>query len=421
MAEISTVDAWEVLDSRGQPTVRVRVTAGERTGTFTVPSGASTGRFEVLDRRDGGTRYDGLGVQKAVQAIKDELGPAVSGLEVTEQAQIDARLLDMDGTKQLERLGGNAIVGVSGAVIHAASAVTEQPLFRYLNGLGEGDVEATLPVPMINMLSGGLHARGSLPIQDFLVIPIGAASLEEAIRWSWDVRQAIAEWLLEHDHRPLVADEGGYAPPLETAEEGFELLKTAVDRAGYRVGEELAFGVDVAAGHFFDPSSETYQLGESLDREEMIERVLAWAHQYPLISIEDPLEESDWSGWEHLRERLPDNCQLLGDDLLVTDPGRLDRATEQRAISAALVKPNQAGTMSAAIEVIRHSQQAGINPVVSARSGETCDVTIAELAIGLGAGQIKIGSLARSERLAKYNRLLERDRDFSLPFAKPFA
>jgi len=405
---VTAVDAWEVLDSRGDPTVRVRVDAGDASGTFTVPAGASTGAHEAVERRDGGDRYGGRGVRDACAAVRDDLAPAVVGRDVTDQRGVDEALADCDGTDDLSALGANAVLGVSGAVAHAAADATDRPLYEVLaRDSGPGEI----PMPMVNVLSGGLHAAASLPIQDFLVVPVGADSYPDALETAWDVRRAAGECLGDGAHLPPVADEGGFVPPVETAEGAFDCLVDAIRDAGYAPGEEVGIAVDVAATHFYDPATERYSLaGEALDRAAVVDRVAEWVDAYPVVSVEDPLAEDDWHGWGRLASRIGDRVQLLGDDLLATNADRLARAVESGVANAALIKPNQAGTLTRTRRVLDAARDAGWSPVVSARSGETCDVTIADLAVGLDAGQIKIGSLARSERLAKYNRLMGIDR-----------
>ena len=410
MTTIDTVDAWEVLDSRGDPTVRVRVDAGTASGTFTVPSGASTGSFEAVERRDGGDRFAGRGVREAVRAVREEFAPVVEGRDVTAQASIDAELVAVDGTADLSRLGANATLGVSGAVAHAAAAARGEPLYV---SLASGE-PGRLPLPMVNLVSGGLHAEGGVEVQDFLAVPIGAGSYPEALETVWNVRQALRDRIVVAGDRPLVADEGGFAPPLDAIDDAFELLLAAIDDAGYSPGGEVALAVDVAATHFSrDGRYVIDSLDRQLDADGMIDLVADWVETYPIVSIEDPLAEDDWDAWVRLTDRLGADVQVLGDDLLVTDVDRVERAIDAAAANAALVKPNQAGTLTRAIEVVERARSAGWATVVSARSGETCDTTIADLAVALDAGQIKIGSLARSERLAKYNRLLEIDRAHS--------
>jgi enolase len=408
MTTIEAIEAWEVLDSRGNPTVRARIHTPNGSGTFTVPAGASTGSHEAVEVRDGGDRFGGLGVTGAVEAVGDELEPAVVGRDVTEQAAIDEALLDADGTENLSRLGANAVLAVSGAVARAAADVRGEPVYEYLAPDESG--AGAIPRPTVNILSGGLHAHGGVEIQDFLVVPRGADTYGEAVETVWAVRRAVRDRIEERGVRPLVADEGGFSPPMEGIEEAFELLRAGVEDAGFEPAtDDVAFAVDVAATHFYDEDAGQYRLetdGVSLDREGMIDRILEWTETYPIVSIEDPLFEDDWEGWRRLADRL-DGVQLLGDDFLVTDRDRLDRAVDAGAATAVLVKMNQAGTITRTLDVVRRAQEAGVSTVVSARSGETCDSTMADLAVACGAGQIKIGSLARSERLAKYNRLFE--------------
>lgn len=421
MNEITDVRAFEVLDSRGNPTVRTVVEVGNVFGRFTVPAGASTGSHEAVERRDGDDRYDGFGVSAAVSAIETELKPLVVGRSVGDRHEIDRTLVEHDGTAGLERIGANAVLGVSGAVAHAASRVEDIPLFEYF--ARETGMSATLPTPMINMISGGLHAIGGIELQDILVIPRSASTYSEAIETCWDVRSAIRERIIDQGHRPLVADEGGFAPPIDDIETAFEYVLTAIESAGYLPGRDIEFAIDVAASHFYDEGTSSYRLdslNRSLETGEMIDLVCEWVDTYPIRSIEDPLTESDWEGWEKLHRRLPEGTQLLGDDLLVTDRGRLETAHERSAANAVLVKPNQAGTLSRTIDVIEAAKRLDFATVVSARSGETVDTTIADLAVGSNAGQIKIGSLARSERLAKYNRLFELEASFDIEYVDPF-
>jgi enolase len=412
---IEGVEAWEVLDSRGDPTVRVRVETADGTGTFTVPAGASTGAHEAVERRDGGDRYGGRGVRGAVAAVREELAPVVTGRRVTDQRGIDEALVDRDGTDDLSRLGANAVLGVSGAVAHAAAAATDRPLYE---SLAPASGPGAIPLPMVNILSGGLHAAADLPIQDVLVVPVGAATYPEALETAWEVRHATGARLGTDDHPPPVADEGGFVPPVADATAAFGLVVEGIRDAGYVPGDEVAIAVDVAATHFHDSDADRYALGgETVDREAMIDRVSGWVEAYPVRSIEDPLAEDDWRGWERLAGRVGDRVQLLGDDLLATNADRLDRAVDADAANAVLIKPNQAGTITRTRRVLERARAAGLAPVVSARSGETCDATIADLAVALDAGQLKVGSLARSERLAKYNRLLGIDRAYDGDFA----
>lgn len=410
MIPIKRVEAWEVLDSRGYPTVRTRVETANAAGTFTVPAGASTGTHEALERRDDDDRYGGMGVRGAVKTIRKELAPEVVGRDATDQRNVDAVLEACDGTADLSRLGANAILGVSGAVAHAGAAATDRPLFEHLSGEEPG----CLPMPMMNVISGGLHAAGGIEIQDFLIIPAGSDSYSEALETVWAVRQATRDRILAKGDRPLIADEGGFAPPLSSVDEAFDLLEAAIHDAGHESArDDVAFALDVAATHFHDESRDAYvlkHLGLTLDADELIDHVCDWVAERPLVSVEDPLAEDDWSAWQQLTDRIGDDVQVLGDDLLATNMHRLERAVGTSAANAVLVKPNQTGTLTRAIDVVTTAQSAGFEPVISARSGETSDVTIADLAVALNAGQIKIGSLARSERLAKYNRLLEIER-----------
>ena len=406
-AVVRDVRAWEVLDSRGDPTVRVAVETGTGRGVFTVPAGASTGRHEAVERRDGGSRYGGRGVREAVQNVEETLARVVVGRDVTDQAAIDAALVERDGSDDLSRLGANAVLGVSGAVAHAASATLGRPLYETL-----ADGDGSLPTPMVNVLSGGLHAEGGLDVQDFLVLPTAAETYPDALELVWRVRTAVRDRIVADGHRPLVADEGGFAPPLDDVAAAFELLSAGVRDAGLTPGEDVHFAVDVAASHFYDGERDAYVLehgGRSLTSEEMVAFVEEWVDRWPVVSIEDPLAEDDWDAWTALTDAVGGDVQILGDDLLVTNEARLERSISAGAANAVLVKPNQAGTVTRAIEVIDAARANDVAPVVSARSGETCDTTIADLAVARDAGQIKIGSLVRSERTAKYNRLLAID------------
>ena len=411
-ATIRRVHAREVLDSRGVPTVEVDVTlASGARGRAIVPSGASTGRHEALEFRDGNpARYQGKGVRHAVRHVNEVLGPAVVGVEATRQHEVDALLLDTDGTPNLRRLGGNAILGASLATAHAAAAGLGLPLYRYLGG----SLARELPVPMVNILSGGLHARGIVDFQDFLLIPVGAQSFSDALVMVRNVYHAMGEILTARGASTLVADEGGLAPAIATSEtataanEGaVRLLVQGIEKAGYRPGEDASIGLDVAATHFY--SDGLYHLHAEdriLSSEEMVSLLAQWVDDYPIISIEDGLAEDDWDGWQALTASLGERVQLIGDDLFVTNVQRLQEGIERRAANAVLVKVNQVGTLTAAVASLRLARAHGYLAVVSARSGETEDATIADLAVGTNAGQIKIGSITRSERLAKYNQLL---------------
>ena len=415
MTEIVAVDAWEVLDSRGNPTVRATVETAAGSGTFTVPAGASTGSHEAVELRDGDDRFGGMGVRGAVRAVREELAPVVVGHEVTEQATIDDALVAADGTDSLSVLGANAVLAVSGAVARAAAATNGEPLYDYLSPGEPGGI----PRPTVNVVSGGLHAHGGVELQDFLIVPMGAETYSEAIEVVWEVRKAVESRITDAGVRPLVADEGGFSPPMEGVADAFELISAGIADAGFEPSvDDVAFAVDVAATHFYDSDAERYELeteGVSLDRDGMITQLLEWTETYPIVSLEDPLYEDDWVGYRRLAARLDDRVQLLGDDLLVTDRERIDRAIAESAATAVLVKMNQAGTLTRTTDVIERAHDAGLTAVVSARSGETCDSTMADLAVAYGAEQLKVGSLARSARLAKYNRLFEIEAELELP------
>ena len=414
---IARVHAREVLDSRGVPTVEVDITlASAARGRAIVPSGASTGRHEALEFRDGNpARYQGKGVRHAVRHVNEVLGPAVVGVDATRQHVVDALLLETDGTPNLRRLGGNAALGVSLATAHAAATGLGLPLYRYLGGSQARE----MPVPMVNILSGGLHARGIVDFQDFLLIPLSARNFSEALVTVRNVYHAMGEILTARGASTLVADEGGLAPALATSgtatganEAAVRLLVQAIEKAGYRPGEDAVIGLDVAATHFYHEGK--YHLSAEnriLSSAEMVELLSRWVETYPIISIEDGLAEDDWDGWQALTARVGERVQLIGDDLFVTNVQRVQQGIKKGAANAVLVKVNQVGTLTAAIATLRLARAHGYVPVVSARSGETEDATIADLAVGTNAGQIKIGSITRSERLAKYNQLLRIEED----------
>jgi enolase len=370
-----------------------------------VPSGASTGKAEALELRDGDPkRYHGRGVRKAIENVVQVIAPVVEGMEADDQGALDHRLRELDGTENKSRLGANAILGVSLAVARAAAASAGLPLYRYLGG--QQAVE--LPVPMVNIASGGLHGGGNIDFQDFQVIPLRAERYSEALHDVVLIYRAMKDVLKARGvYSPGVADEGGYAPRLESNEAGFEVMVEALERAGFKPGKDAAIAVDVAASHFYQNGR--YQL--SIEREEwssldLVERLAAWAERYPILSIEDGVAEDDEVGWRLLTERLGKRCQLIGDDLFATNPRRLAEGIRDGVANAVLVKMNQIGTLSETLEVIRIAQRAGYRTVVSARSGETEDDSMSDLAVGTGAGQLKVGAITRSERLAKYNRLL---------------
>ena len=403
---IRQIHAREVLDSRGNPTVEVEVhcEAGA-VGTAIVPSGASTGRHEAVELRDGDEqRFGGNGVLQAVANVREQIAPRLLGMAATGQADIDRFLCDLDGTPNKSRLGANAILGVSLACAHAAAAARGQPLWRYLDRAGK----ATLPMPMVNMISGGLHAGGNLDFQDFLLLPIGARTYPEALQMTVGIYRALGSTLSKHGFEGvLVGDEGGYGPRLKNNEEAILLLLEAFERAGYEPGSQAAIAIDVASTHFF--RDDAYHLkateGTALSADGMVEMLCRWVEQYPILSVEDGMAEDDWRGWEKLTQSLGKKVQLIGDDLFVTNPERLGRGIASGVANSVLIKVNQIGTLTETLNVLDLARSAGYRTVISARSGETEDSTIADLAVGTGAGQIKIGSVARSERLAKYNQL----------------
>jgi len=411
---IGEIDALEILDSRGNPTVMVQVELSDATiSSAKVPSGASTGSHEAIELRDGDrARYDGKGVRHAVENVRRVLGPALRGAGAEDQRALDHRMIELDGTPDKSQLGANAILGVSCAVARAVARSRKVPLWRYL----AGDRRAVLPVPMVNILSGGLHAGQNFEFQDFLAIPLGFATFAEALEAISAVHRA-ARVVLETRGYLLtgVADEGGWGPRLPTNETGLDVMVEAIDRAGH----QMAIGVDVAASHFFDDAK--YELrteGRTLTPDEMIDLLTGWAARYPIVSIEDGLAEDDWPGWQRLTAALGARVQLIGDDLFATNPARLDRGIRERAANAVLVKMNQIGTLTETFEVIDRARAAGFRAVISARSGETEDDFLADLAVASGAGQIKVGSITRSERLAKYNRLLEIESAGGMVFAR---
>jgi enolase len=402
---IEGVHAREVLDSRGNPTVAVAVATNFGVvEEAMVPSGASTGANEAVEVRDGDARrYNGKGVRNAVMAVNDLIGPAIEGLDATAQREIDQKLIELDGSPNKSQLGANALLGVSLAVARAASASLSMPLFRYLGG----PAAATLPVPMMNVINGGKHAEGALEFQECMIVPLGAASEAEAVRYGSEVFHAIGAILHERGLTTLVGDEGGYAPPLETPQQALDLIVAAIERAGYKPGSDVAIALDPASSEFFEDGKYyplTRDRAASVD--DMIALYAELCDRYPIVSIEDGLAESDWAGWQKLTSALGDRVQLVGDDLFVTNVSFLERGISEGAANAILIKVNQIGTLTETLDCIAAAQRAGYGVVISHRSGETEDTTIADLAVATGAGQIKTGSLSRSDRTAKYNRLM---------------
>jgi enolase len=410
---IDAVDAREILDSRGNPTVEVDVVLVDGSvGRAAVPSGASTGAHEAVELRDGDTeRYGGKGVLTAVRNVVDRIGPELVGLDATDQAGIDGLLIELDGTPNKSELGANALLGVSLASAHAAAAAYDLPLYRYLGGVGA----RTLPVPMFNILNGGKHAQDSTDFQEFMVMPVGMATYTDALRTGSEIFAALRTILHDEGHTTGQGDEGGFAPSLASNEAAVEVILRAIERAGYRPGEDVAIALDPATtelveeGSGRDGQTTRYALakeGRTLESGELVDLWADWTSRYPIVSIEDGLAEDDWLGWTQLTERLGGRVQLVGDDLLVTNTARIARAIELRAANAVLIKLNQIGTLTETIEAIDLARTAGWAAVVSHRSGETEDTTIADLVVAMGTGQIKTGAPSRSERVAKYNRLL---------------
>jgi len=406
---IEGVLAREIIDSRGNPTIEVDIRASNgRRGRAAVPSGASTGAREALELRDGDKRrFGGKGVRKAVANVNGEIAKAISGLplgSLAEQRSLDEALIALDGTDTKSRLGANALLGVSLAAGHAAAAVSEQPLYRWLGG----ESANLLPAPMMNVLNGGAHADNNVDLQEFMIFPLGAPTFAEALRWGAEVFHTLRDVLHEKGLATAVGDEGGFAPNLASNRDAIELVIAAIERAGYRPGEQIAIALDPAASEFHRAGR--YELtgeGSTKTSEEMIAFWEEWLGRYPIVSIEDGLDESDWSGWTALTRRLGERTQLVGDDLFVTNPEILARGIRERAANSILIKLNQIGTLTETLEAIRSAREAGFSTVVSHRSGETEDTTIADLAVGSGSGQIKTGSLCRTDRVCKYNRLLE--------------
>ena len=402
---IAAVHAREVLDSRGNPTVEVEARlSGGGWGRAIVPSGASTGAHEAVELRDGDeARYAGKGVLRAVANVNDLLGPAVAGREALDQEGLDRALIDLDGTRNKSRLGANALLGVSLAVAHAAAAAQGLPLYRSLGGPSAH----RLPVPLVNILNGGKHALSSTDFQEFMIAPLGAPTFAEALRWAAETFHALGALLHERGLATTVGDEGGYAPSLETNEAAIALLLEAIARAGYAPGEQIAVALDPAVAELsVDGSYVLAREGRTLSSAELIGFWAEWVERYPIISLEDGLGEDDWAGWTALTERLGGRIQIMGDDLLVTNTERLARGIRERAANAILIKLNQIGTLTETRDAVEMAHAAGWRAIVSHRSGETEDTTIADLVVALGTGQIKTGSVSRTERVAKYNRLL---------------
>ncbi len=404
---IEDILAREILDSRGNPTVEVEVVlTGGAVGRAAVPSGASTGVHEAVELRDGDKdRYNGKGVLKAVENVNTVIADALIGWDALDQVGIDRMLIDLDGTENKGALGANAILGVSLAVAHAAAVQLEVPLFRYLGGVHAH----VLPVPMMNILNGGKHAVDSTDFQEFMIVPAGAETFSEALRWGVETYHALKQVLKKRGYSTNVGDEGGFAPSLKSNEEAVEVILEAIQQAGYTPGEDIFLALDPATSEIYDEKEKVYVLqkeGRRLSGEEMVRFWEDWVNRYPILSLEDGLAEDDWEHWRLLHDALGNRIQLVGDDLLVTNVKRIRRAIEERACNALLLKVNQIGTLTEAMAAAEMAQRAGWNVVVSHRSGETEDTTIADLAVALNAGQIKTGAPARADRTAKYNELL---------------
>ncbi|WP_039800855.1 phosphopyruvate hydratase [Nocardia araoensis] len=403
MAIIEQVGAREILDSRGNPTVEVEIALDD--GTLTraaVPSGASTGEHEAVELRDGGERYGGKGVRKAVEGVLDEIAPAVIGLDAVEQRTVDQVLLDLDGTQDKSRLGANALLGVSLAVARAAAESSGLELFRYLGGPNAH----VLPVPMMNILNGGAHADTGVDVQEFMVAPIGAPTFKESLRWGAEVYHALKSVLKAKGLSTGLGDEGGFAPDVAGTKAALDLISEAIDKTGLKLGSDVALALDVAATEFFTSGSGYRFEGVVRSAEEMAQFYAELIGAYPLVSIEDPLSEDDWDGWVTLTDQIGDKIQLVGDDLFVTNPERLEEGITKGAANALLVKVNQIGTLTETLDAVELAHRNGYKTMMSHRSGETEDTTIADLAVAVGSGQIKTGAPARSERVAKYNQLL---------------
>ena len=405
MAVIEGIGAREILDSRGNPTVEVEVVLEDGTAArASVPSGASTGAFEAVERRDGDKgRYLGKGVQDAVDAVVEQIAPELIGEEADDQRYIDQAMIDLDGTPNKGKLGANAILGVSLAVAKAAAKYADLPLYKYLGGPNAH----VLPVPMMNILNGGSHADSNVDIQEFMIAPLGAPSFREALRWGAEVYHTLKGVVKDRGLSTGLGDEGGFAPNLDSNREALELIVEAIEKAGYKPGKDVALAMDVASSEFFDEKAKTYQFeGEARDNAFMVDYYEKLITDFPIVSIEDPLSEDEWDDWKHLTEQIGDKVQIVGDDFFVTNPERLAKGIKLGAANALLVKVNQIGSLTETLEAVEMAHRAGYKSMTSHRSGETEDVTIADLAVATNSGQIKTGAPARGERVNKYNQLL---------------
>ena len=399
---IKSVHAREILDSRGNPTVEVEVELDDKTiGRAAVPSGASTGAFEAAELRDGGSRYLGKGVQTAVNNVNNKIAPVVIGLNAQAQRDLDVKMIELDGSKNKSNLGANAILGVSLATARAVALSKNQSLFKYLGG----QEAKTLPVPMMNILNGGAHADTNVDIQEFMIAPIGAENFKESIRWGAEIYHSLKSVLKKKGLATSIGDEGGFAPNLESNRAALDLILVAIESAGFKAGSQIALAMDVAATEFFADGKYKFE-GKQLTSDQMIDYYSELVQSYPLVSIEDPLDEDDWSGWAKLTANLGEKIQIVGDDLFVTNPERLQRGIDSKTANALLVKVNQIGSLTETIDAVNLAHKNNYKSMMSHRSGETEDTTIADLAVALNCGQIKTGAPARSERVAKYNQLL---------------
>ncbi|WP_423063582.1 phosphopyruvate hydratase [Candidiatus Paracoxiella cheracis] len=403
MATITDIDAREILDSRGNPTLDVEVTLSSGAkGYAAVPSGASTGEREALELRDGDpTRYGGKGVRKAIANVNGPIRDLLLGQDPASQEEIDRLMIDLDGTENKSNLGANAMLGVSMAVAYAAAKDADEPLYRYLGGEGP----FTMPVPMMNIINGGAHADNNLDIQEFMIIPVGAPNFSEALRYGAEIFHALKRRLAAQGLATSVGDEGGFAPDLPNHEAAFEFILEAVGDAGYQPGKDVYLGLDMASSEFYKDNRYQFE-NKKIDSDAIIDKIAAWVKKYPIISIEDGLAENDWDGWVRLTQRVGDSVQLVGDDIFVTNPAILAEGIDRKVANAILVKLNQIGTLTETLATIGLAKSVNYGVIISHRSGETEDTTIADLAVATAAGQIKTGSLCRSDRVAKYNRLL---------------
>ena len=402
---IAYVKARQILDSRGNPTVEVDVELEDGTlGRAAVPSGASTGAHEACELRDGdNSKYLGKGVLKAVHNVNEELADLLEGMDSFDQAAVDQAMIECDGTPNKSRLGANALLGVSMATAHAAAQVSAQPLFRYVGGVGAN----RLPAPMMNIINGGAHANNGIDLQEFMIMPLGFDTFSDALRAGCEVFHSLKKVLHDKHLSTAVGDEGGFAPDIKNSEEAIQIVLTAIEKAGYKPGEQIKLALDCACTELFDPKTKTYTVeGRKLDQGGMVDLLAGWAAKYPICSIEDGCSEDDWEGWKMLTDRLKGKCQIVGDDLFVTNTKRLQRGIDEGIANSILVKVNQIGTLTETIQSVNLALRNGYTAVMSHRSGETEDTTIADLAVALGTGQIKTGSASRSDRIAKYNQLL---------------